>query len=137
MKAGVVWLLFVVPGVVTRGIGARHRGDEVAVATGAGDDADAHRRQHRPCDGTLPARGCWRVRLDDGESCAGDRVPQGDAVVGERSRIEDHPVDGAPRLVEPPDELSLGVRLEVDDRDFGLGGVRSQVAEMSSRVSRP
>ena len=63
------------------------------------------------------------MRLDNGQAGAGDRVPQGDAVVGEGSRIEDHPVHGTPSIVESSDELAFGVRLKVDDGDFGLGGV--------------
>ena len=54
---------------------------------------------------------------------------EGDAVVGERPRIEDHSVDDSPRVVEPTHELALGVRLEVDDGDVGLRGVSAQVGE--------
>ena len=78
------------------------------------------------------------MRLDDHEPGSGDGVTEGDAVVGERSRVEDHAVDVAPSLVEPTDQLALDVRLEVDDRDAGgrrRGARRS--AMMSSNVSWP
>ncbi len=81
------------------------------------------------CGETPRARGCSRDASRRRPTRAGDRVTQGDAVVGERSGVEDHSVHRAPGIVEPTDELAFGVGLKVDDRDVGLGGMRTQVGE--------
>ena len=104
-------------------------GDEVAVPAESGDDAQAHRGEHRRVPERLAGVDVGQVRLDDDELGTGDRVAQGDAVVGERAGVEDHAVDVAPGVVQPADQLALDVRLEVDEVDVGLGGVRPQVGE--------
>ena len=50
-----------------------------------------------------------QVRLDNRETCAGDRVPQGDAVVREGARVEYHTVHLTAGIVEAPDELSFAI----------------------------
>jgi hypothetical protein len=107
----------------------RLEGDEVAVPPETGDDAETYRREHRGVAESLPSVDVRQMRLDDDEAGAGDRVAQGDAVVGERPWVEDDPVDTAAGFVESVDELAFDVRLEVDDRDGAGGGVSAQVGE--------
>ena len=115
----------------------RFEGDEVAVAAEAGHDPEADGRQHRRVAERLSSVDVGEVGFDDDEVGPGDRVAEGEAVVGERTRVEDHPVDVAAGVVEAADELALDVRLEVDDVDVELGGVSPRSVKMSSRVSLP
>jgi hypothetical protein len=107
----------------------RLEGDEVAVPSEAGDDAEADGGEHRRVAERLPSVDVRQVRLDDDEAGTGDGVAQGDAVVREGAGVEDHTVDVAAGLVQPADELALDVRLEVDDGDVSLGGVDPEVGD--------
>ena len=69
------------------------------------------------------------MRLDDGKSCARDRVPQRDAVVGEGSGIEDDTIHAALSFVQSSDELSFGVRLKVNDRDVEPRSMCTQIGQ--------
>jgi hypothetical protein len=119
--------------------------DEVAVAAEASYDADAHRGQHGRVAKLFPRVNIGKMRLDDCQPGAGDRVPKSDAVVSKRPGIEDDSVDACSRVVEPSDEFALDVRLKVDDGDIECGGVDTKVGEnviqrvvtVDLRFSRP
>ena len=107
----------------------RLEGDEVAVPSESGDDAEAHGCEHRGVAERLAGVDVGQMGLDDEEAGAGDGVAEGDAVVRERAWVEDDAVDVAAGVVQPADELTLDVRLEVDDRDVRLGGMIPQVGD--------
>ena len=69
----------------------RLEGDEVAVPAETGDDPETHRGEHRGVAERLPSMDVRQVRLDDDEASAGDRVTEGDAVVGERPGLKTTP----------------------------------------------
>lgn len=75
--------------------------------------------------------------LDRGAAHGDDGIPQGQAVVGQGARVDDHPVGGLGFPVEEIDELALRVALEGEQFDPGQGSLGPEAGVDLGQGCRP
>ena len=96
----------------------------------AADVAHARADGHGIVPEALPAIVVGQMHLHAGNAAAGDGVAQGVAVVGQRAGIDDQPVVMLEMgLLNPVDELALGIGLKAGEHVALLGGHGLQVVD--------